>query len=553
MKDPITSLITLLYIFIVDYVTNGATGRSHEVFDHLKEAYRLADKSYKARLQPELDDAMRAAGKNPESKALAYAALGVSLKSALPEILHDKNITSQQVDLFKALGLYLRSDSPAALSKLSKLALSATQDSWISQKRLKEEAPRQDDSELRFLVRKLTGRDDNKLTLDEATQVKVKYPKLYKDYLALRRVHTQSWKDALQAFVRQSGSTLVTMKEFEAFCKQNNIETSLPKGFTGKIDDLGRFYTMDRKLIDGVPNTPTFPKVLMNKNYGKADGGDWVFMAVRANGGPGPYFYTTEFKQHQRAKKFARVKDFSKVIDSMQKKWFLKVKDFDPTDPKCIAATILELLYEFSARIGGRGNMAHGEPTFGISTLLVKHVYPQTNGDIFLRYPGKDGVQTKHVLRHADRVQKFVISNIMQLIEGKRPRDPVFTVERGTRQLLLTPAAVNQYFRSLGAPAGVTVHKLRTLRATKLFRAELDKLAPAIAAKAPLPQKTAMELLKTMAMKVGKALNHVRRSPSGDQKVTPTTALKNYIDPAIQVEFFEMVGVRVPPYLEAMI
>lgn len=553
MKDPITSLLKLLYVFVVDYVTNGANGRSHEVFDHLREAYRTADPMYKKRLQPELDEAMRAAGQNPNAKTLAYAALGVVLKEVIPEIVHDRGITAQQVELFKALGLYLRSDSPPALAKLSRFALSATRDSWIAQKLTKEDIPQQDDGRLRFLVRKLTGRDDTKLTLDEAATTKVRFPKMYKEYLGLRRQHTQTWKDALQTFVSQSGAHLVPIKQFELFCRKEGIETTLPKGFDGMIDDLGRFYTKDHKLINGVPNTATFPSVLMNRNFGKINGGDWVFMAIRANGGPGPYFYTVDFLKKQRDKKFSKVEDFSKVLDNMRKKWFMKVKAFDPKDPKCVAATILEILYEFSARIGSRGNGANGEPTFGISTLLAKHVYPQSNGDIFIRYLGKDGVATKHVLRHQNMAQRFVINNLMVLLEDKKPRDPVFTVEKGNRLVPLTSGAVNAYFSSLGAPDGVTVHKIRTVHGTALMRELVNAQMEKGPRSQPRDAKQALDLLKKMATNIGKKLNHVRRNAAGDQTITPSTALQSYIDPTVLVELYDFWGFRYPPFLEKMI
>lgn len=553
MKDPITSLLKLLYVFVVDYVTNGANGRSHEVFDHLREAYRTADPMYKKRLQPELDDAMRAAGKNPDAKTLAYAALGMTLKNVIPEIVHDRGITAQQVELFKALGLYLRSDSPPALAKLSKLALSATHDSWIAQKLAKEDIPQQDDGKLRFLVRKLTGRDDVKLTMDEAVRTKTRFPKMYKDYLALRKVFSQNWKDALQTFVSQSGGRLVPMKQFEQFCKKNGIETTLPTGFDGMIDDLGRFYTRDQRLINGVPNTTTFPSVMMNKNFGKINGGDWVFMALREGGGLGPYYYTVDYQKDQREKKFQKVQSFGKVIDGMHKKWFTKVKSFDPTDPKCVVATILEILYLFSARIGSRGNAANGEPTFGISTLLVKHIYPQSNGDVFIRYNGKDGVATKHVLRANDPIQKFVIANLMHLIDGKKPRDPVFTVQKGNREVPINSGQVNGYFSSLGAPDGVTVHKLRTRRGTEIARAWVDAQMEKGPRSQPKDQRSALELLKQMAMKVGKELNHVRRSATGVQTITPSTALQNYVDPLVIREVYDFWTIRYPPFLEKLL
>lgn len=548
--DSIQSLLNLLYIFVVDYVVNGPTGRSKEVFTQLREAYKNADQTYKDLLEPELSDAMRAAGQNPESKVIAYMALGNIIKTVIPQINKDRAITAEQLDLFKALGLYMRSDSESALKKIIRFAHTATRNPWIS-KQLAREHGQQDASKLRAIVRKMTGTSAHKLTIEQAAEARTKFPDLYKEYLALAREYNQVVKDAIMSVVRQSGQHTVPMKDVEAYLKRNKIDSTLPTGFTGNIDDIGRFYTTKGEPIEGVPNSTTFPKVIMNRNYGKPNGGNWVFMAVRQDGTAGPYFYLSTFKREQAAKKFVAAKDLSAVLDKMRAKWFTHVKRFDITKPNDVAAVILEILYQFSARVGSVGNSAAGTPTFGISTLLAKHAYPQSNGNIILRYKGKDGVNTKHVIDARDREQKYLAAAMHVLLADKKPSERIFTYDKGNTTPAVSATMVNAYFRQLGAPSGVGVHKLRAVKGSKIFKelmeSQLKKRTQ------PTTDKEALDTIKAMASQVGKVLNHVRRSATGEQTVTPTTALANYIDPVLQSQVYDAWDIRYPKYLEKLL
>jgi hypothetical protein len=53
---------------------------------------------------------------------------------------------------------------------------------------------------------------------------------------------------------------------------------------------------------------------------------------------------------------------------------------------------------------------------------------------------------------------------------------------------------------------------------------------------------------KAAAEKVGKMLNHVRRTTAGD-KVTGVTALNSYIDASLQIMYWEELGYPLPPKL----
>lgn len=544
--SQLVSLLEVLMVLVIDYKDNGAERKpDSETLAELRHLAKPALAQWGKQL-PALRDAINAAiaGRN---KAEQLAILGQEVKQEFQNFRANERFTSQEIEILTALGAYLRTDSEPALKKLQKLA-GVINNPYISKRMSpKVGTQRQTSDTLRQLVYEMVGRDDTALTLDEAKQVKELHPDLYKEYVVYRHEHNAIWKDAAVSYVRQSGHHTVPYEELISYLQANGIEHMLPTGFTGLVDDLMKMYTRDGHSIDGVPNAVTFPEVLMNKNYGKPGGGDFVFQAQRSGGGPGPYFYTTDYKKAAAREKFAKVADLAPKIEQMQKKWFNLVKKFNPADIRSVAATVLEILYEFSARVGSLGNAAGGQSTFGVSTLLVKHVSVDSGGNIVLRYKGKDGVNTVHRLMKADPNQKFVIQAIIQMLQGKQPKDRLFTYVKSTgRPVPVSGGQVNQLFKMFGAPEGVTVHKIRTFRGTHLFNQLVSEL---FEKKTPKDEKQAMLLFNKIAEQVGKLLNHVRRGQSGT-KVTGTTALNNYIDPSAQIAYFRQLGYRIPKYLE---
>lgn len=482
-------------------------------------------------------------GRNKEE---AFQKLGLMLKQLVPQGKGDREVPAQELELLHAIGSYFRTGSENMAAKLVKFA-SLSKNSFVVQRLAPKVGDQQSTKvKLEKLIQKLVGRDDTAMTPEEAARVRDVNPEQYKVYLGLRKEFNQSWKDALAAYVRKSGRDVVPFKEVNEYLRLNGIDHMLPVGFTGMVDDMGRFYTNKGKMVEGVPSAVNFPAVEMNPNYGKADGGDWVFMAKRPDGSAGPYFYTSEFKKARSSAKFAKVGELAKKISGMRQKWLAQVKNFDPDNVHSVAGTILEILYEFSARVGSVGNAAAGSATFGVSTLLVKHATITPDGSITLRYKGKDGVPTTHKITKATAEGKFLLKNLNDLMVGKDLKERLFTVRKGNRVVPVSPAQVNEMFKACGAPADTTVHKLRTLKGSTLFKAAMDEQ---FEKRKPKDEKQAMALFKALAEKVGKALNHVRNG-AGGTKVTGATALQAYIDPMVQLEYWNTLGFRVPKFLE---
>lgn len=499
-----------------------------------------------ARDMPALKDALRAYSKGAEFDLTEY---GNALKEVVKGAQRDPSITASGIDVIKTLGLWFRVESEAAYRKLTKFS-GQLRMPWLAALFIKEVGSQTSYARsLHKLVQRATGRNDTALTLDEAKELKDAGPNVYKEYLRLRREYNQVWKDALTTFVRQSGKNNVPIADALRYLQKNGIEHTLPSGFTGNIGPNGLWYTKDGRQIDGVPSSAMFPSVKMNPD----NEGDWVFVALRADGSRGNYFYTTDFKTARRQKKFKVAHALIKNIDKLKRKWWQKVKDFDVTDPTCVAALVIDFLYVFSGRIGGVGNAADGKSTYGMSTILLKHCTLMAGNRIRIRYPGKDGVKFEHWLEPTSNENKLRIRALKYLLEDdvKGPKDYVFTVVlKGGKRSRVSDSFIRQYWKQIGA-GEANIHKLRTIMATQMMQEALEQL---YASKGSYrdPRRFLADLTK-MAVGVGRKLNHVRRSKEGTQTVTPTTALQNYIDPDMLVEAFNHYKVPVPRWLEKLV
>jgi hypothetical protein len=144
---------------------------------------------------------------------------------------------------------------------------------------------------------------------------------------------------------------------------------------------------------------------------------------------------------------------------------------------------------------------------------------------------------------------KLMYLNLKRLVAGKEPKDPVFTAVRNGRTVLCDQGMVNNWFRKFGAPAGVTVHKLRHVQGNKAFRQLLEENNDKIfGRKKPLTQAEADKMLLALATKVGAMLGHVR-GVGKQEKATGATAIANYIDPGLMINYYERLNLRIPKFL----
>lgn len=526
--SSLVSLLQILGALVVDYSTNQKKPISKELLGIIKGS------QIQWKMLPSLQAAIKAAVSGTDKVSALYE-LGQELKSAFQDHFHStQDYTTQELKMLRAIRAYLTSDSEPALNFIRRQA-SLFENEFLA-RALAPAAVKTDTVPLRRMVKSLVGRDGVSLSVDEARLLKDTDPNKFAAYQELRKSHNADFKVALIHFVRDSKKSLVKYTDAYEHLMSLGFTHSLVPGFTGLVDDQGRWYTSDGKLINGVPSLATYANVVMNN--GKDPDQQWVFKAIKPTGEVS-YGYTADFQRSQSRAKYEKVRVLMSKIKGIRAKWLAKIKKFDVSDEDSVCAVVLELLYSFAARIGSA-------PGRGVGTLLVKNSSITQSG-INLAYLGKDSIPTKHMLKDTDPIQAMVIKALYELLEGKKGNEYIFTQWTGKKWDRVTPAEINAAFKRFGAPGDVTVHKLRTCRGTTLFKQLVDAQT---LKRPPRTEKEALLIYKDMTEKVGKLLNHKRGVGESTEKVTGVTAALSYIDADLQIALFRAWGFRVPKHLE---
>lgn len=377
------------------------------------------------------------------------------------------------------------------------------------------------------LVKKMTKRSDMDMTPEE--RKKHQGTEVYKQFLKSKRELNTIYKNRLQQMVRSSGKDLLDVDEVRRKLNSENIIHSIPEDFVGKINENGWLYTISGKRLKSNPGG----KVRMNPSYDPMQDNAYVLEGIPYDGANPQRIYTEEFTAKQSGSKFTKVSSLIKVLPRMQKKWR---RDMNVRGSKSVKALIVELVYLTQGRVSSTSAQTANERTFGITTLQARHIIIKGN-IIHIKYAGKKGVKQHHIIRTNSIHEKQVKRLLEQLLDGKSGEDYIMTDSNGKR---ITGSMVNNYLKTIGAPAGVTIHKFRHARGTTHAQKILDK--------APFDPKdrdyTEAEVTKWFIesiKEIGAELGHV----SGE-KVTANTAIANYIDPSVMQAFFERLKVRPP-------
>lgn len=523
----LAELLQVLGALVADYIENPKAPMSKDLKPFVKNA--LQWKSL-----PSLPAAVNTAVSGGDKLSALYE-LSNDIKAAYASYHQDKDFDTPELNMLKQIRSYMATDSENALKYICKNA--GVFNAPALAKVFLPTNTGSDHKALHKTVKALVGRDGTFLTPDERAMLKDTNPKGLAEYEAHRKAHTADYASSLALFVRSQNKAKVPYQAaYDAMTKQGFTHSMVP-GFTGLIDDKGRWFTAKGEAIAQVPNLITYSHVAMND--GKDPDAQWVFKAYKHDGSGSAYGYTASFQAAQRRLKTEHVKELALNIDKIRARWMQKIKKFDITSPDSVSAVVLEILYGFAARVGSK-------PGRGVATLLVKNSSVTTQG-VNLSYLGKDSIPTKHILKASDPSQKYVVAALNQLLEGKSRSDFIFTYTVKARKIRVTPAMVNKAFHDFGAPATVTVHKLRTFRGTNLF---IQLVEADDKKRGPQTPKEALLRWKEMTEKVGKLLNHKRGVGTDNEKVTGVTAAMSYISLDAQLDLFERWGFRPPVALE---
>lgn len=538
-KRNVHALLTALYAILLN-----SAGRYKDLKPQISGALKSPLLPYFAdHIGTDALEDMRQAslGRNIQLKKI-----GLGIRDLVAE--NSTTLPPATVPLFKDFSSFFRSGSDSTYKRIQKMSANPIFPTWIRIAMApisKPQGTTRDD--LQDIVKDYAGRTGTALTRDEANSLKANDPDLYKIYLKLRKDFQDSWKTEASNFVRNSGGTLVPMPELIKHLDKQGLEYQIPEGFTGKVNSDLEWFSSDGVRLSSSPAFNTYDRVEMNQDRKP---GEYELIAVpREGSGSNPkYIYRVSDLAERKAKKFAAVGDIAPKIKKARNIWLKAVRSFDISNANTVAALVIELSYRFASRIGSLGNSTKGIATFGLSTVLIRHLKLQPNG-FTLSYPGKDAIATSHKFVVKEPIDSQILACVAELAEGKSKDDRLFTVTLKNGNIRgLNAATVNAVFKAVVGNNDVSIHKIRTLRATVLFSDQVDayiKSHKSITA----TTKSLFELTKKFATAVGKELNHVRTSGDGEPKVTPLTALGSYIDVSAQARLFDHYDVAYPAYL----
>ena len=462
-------------------------------------------------------------------------------KSVRAKIENETLISRSGLDIIKKF--YTVATSPKETSRQNAINVLKTKVSDLNDVALSSlfELEVSDQDSLLKKVSKLSTKlgGDGTIHLSQELRKKHKDNPVYVEFRKASLEVNKAWKNFVVNYVRQSGKPYLDIREVIDAVKDAGIRHhNLPEQFVGYIDDTLSYYTSNGLLLS---NKGIAGDVRMNPNYDPKKDNAYVLEYKAPAAENYLKVYTERWNSKQRNKKFKIVEEFEKVAPGVRRRWLQKLKSEGISTKEGLLCLVIEVMYQTSARIGTREGKTGDKTTYGLTVLQSGHYYKKgQNREI--KYEAKKAQVQKHLLKPNSVTNKLVIELLDQLSDGKKRKDPLFTF--GNRRI--TANAVNKYLKSM-LPEGVTAHKFRTLKGTRLARDIIEK-CPLFTRKRQVTNKDAETWLKGALQKVAKELGHFNNG-----KLTISTAIANYIDPAILADFYERLGLRMPANIEKLI
>lgn len=345
----------------------------------------------------------------------------------------------------------------------------------------------------------------------------------HQEYLDMRRQRKAVYDKAIANVVRSSGEHLLDVAEIRE--RLGNTQHDIPDWFVGKMDDKGNFYTEAGLQLLNKP----IGIGEMNPKYRPEDDNAYVCKYKAPFAQNFTNVQTIKSRTEGRVESFSIIQGMLPDMPKWIKKWLPDLAK-GPGTLRGTAATICEVIYQTSARIGSTKANTAGETTYGISTLLRKHLNLNETR-VIMKYAGKKGGAQKHVIKFNEQRTEMLGEAIHEFCFDKKPGEYVFTF----RGKPISNSHINGYLRELGFPEGFTIHKFRKLRGTGM--------AMVLMAKCPFgPRAKDADVnawIEKQCLNIGKELGHM----SGEN-VTATTAIANYIDPSVFEPVFAKTNTR---------
>ncbi|CAN5555833.1 hypothetical protein BH10ACI2_BH10ACI2_18300 [soil metagenome] len=183
------------------------------------------------------------------------------------------------------------------------------------------------------------------------------------------------------------------------------------------------------------------------------------------------YIYHTGFAQKQQRKKFAKIEQLGEFIPRLKQITNEHIA-LDGLPREKVLAVITRLINSLYFRVGSDLSERHYK-TYGVTTLLKKHLAIGAKGKLEFNFVGKSHVQHRKVI--VDTELASVITQLMSLGRGRR----LFRYRDETGKVRsVTPALINRYLKE-ATGSHFSAKDFRTWGGTLLAAVELAEIGPA--------------------------------------------------------------------------
>lgn len=562
-------MVSALYNYVLEKPDDYTSGSADKMKSIKQQAWSLLDKEYLKNTG--LPGAVVKRDLNIDDlKNVYYKYLRAWYKKSIE---NSSDVTSEEKVLFKRSMTLLNKGATATNSGLFGLS----KISWTVDEKMgnmvdavihkSANDPAKDDSgqvssnletmqsALRALVKDLTGKIG--LTMSQDVIKKLKQKDSSKDKLANYRRLKRSIKEARDASIRRMTINGPLPADEVVDNLKNLGFTDIPivsskEGFDGLVGmDKGRMvlYTPEGSPLDAIIAPGS--KIKKNPKYNPEMDDSYVYKYVAPNGVATNRVYTQKRAVTNTQSKFKRVDDNAGQVQSWLRTWRRDL--FNPDVSKQIPATIAYLIYLTGARVGSSNtnrSATGGVQSYGISSILNKQVKLGSN-KIIISYPGKKGMQQKHVIKiTSDKYLKKLVEIIEEQKEVRKAGETLWSLpmQKGGVKAI-GYSRVNSYVKSMGLQK---IHALRHVRGNELVKQKLEgvpfKPTKKAAKNLALRQREAENYIKDKVLTpAANLLGHQSKTKAGIKPGWRTT-ISAYINPAIISNWFVDKQLEVPKW-----
>lgn len=384
---------------------------------------------------------------------------------------------------------------------------------------------------LKSVVEEISGRKDSiALSFKEYKKLIEKNKSSAEKYVSKYNELMRLFINRLRYIFKTSGETTLTLSKLNKGLESANF----PKMFSQDSEDISfdaalNIYAKNGTRLSGRLD-PYKVEITINPQYDYKNDTNYV-LTFQAFGAEGKQFmYSIDYKRKMNKMKYEKVWKVIEDIETYRKKW-LKFIDSDDFKSKTCAVAC-EVVFQTTMRIGTPGNKSKGEDTFGLLTLEKRHISLSGDSKIEFDFLGKGGGSMTYSLEDK-RISKY----FHNILKNKNSKDSVFKI---------SGEDLNKFING-ELHMNITVHKFRTLKATQYVYKHLIEKFP-FKKPAETSQKEKLAYLQKILLEVGEMLKH----HSGD-KVTTSTALKNYIDPSVIKKYYELCKMELPKQVQQLL